>query len=128
MATIRDAKAGLKLGPYHVPEGAWVVVSQYSMQRSERHWKDALAFVQERFIPGTPEAGETNLQGHIPFGDGARSCPGYRLALQEAALTTLRLYQRFTFRLAPGQQPLKVRTTLTMVPVDGVRVTAHRRA
>jgi hypothetical protein len=35
---------------------------------------------------------------------------------------------QYTFRLLPGQQPLKVRTLLTMGPEGGVRVTVHRRS
>lgn len=34
---------------------------------------------------------------------------------------------QFTFRLAPGQLPLKVETRLTMAPARGIRVTVHRR-
>ena len=33
-------------------------VSIYSMHRSERYWRDPLAFKPERFLPGTPEAAE----------------------------------------------------------------------
>ena len=116
---------------------------------------------------------------HLPFGDGARKCIGFRFALMEATLTLVKLYQQvglgttgrgagacrashmphcllpascgaaasapeqamhsqgapalpatlqYTFRLLPGQQPLKVRTLLTMGPEGGVRVTVHRRS
>lgn len=34
---------------------------------------------------------------------------------------------QFTFRLLPGQLPLKVETRLTMAPAHGIRVTVHRR-
>jgi cytochrome P450 len=49
-------------------------------------------------------------------------CIGYRFALQEARLTLAQLYRRFTFELVPGQVPLKVRTGITMSPLDGVNV------
>ena len=34
---------------------------------------------------------------------------------------------QYTFRLTPGQVPLKTKMVLTMGPVDGVHVTVHRR-
>lgn len=34
---------------------------------------------------------------------------------------------QFTFSLAPGQQPLKVETRLTMASAGGIRATVHRR-
>lgn len=34
---------------------------------------------------------------------------------------------QYTFRLRPGQQPLKTKSRLTMSPLDGVWVTVHRR-
>lgn len=34
---------------------------------------------------------------------GSRSCVGVKLAYAEAVIALVRLYQRFTFNLAPGQ-------------------------
>ena len=35
---------------------------------------------------------------------------------------------QYTFRLRPGQQPLRTKSRLTMSPAEGVWVTVHRRA
>lgn len=64
---------------------------------------------------------------YLPFGDGARKCIGLRFAQQEALLALVELYSRYTFRLRPGQQPLRTKSRLTMSPLDGVWVTVHRR-
>jgi cytochrome P450 len=98
-----------------------------------------------------------NPEAYKPFGDGSRKCIGYRwgaalpglrvlrsscvaseagplplamrrFALLEATLAVVKLYQSFTFRLLPGQVPLKVRTVLTLGPADGVQVTVHPRS
>lgn len=68
---------------------------------------------------------------------GSSCHAGCALALQGersrgAPLTAAACYPppslQFTFSLLPGQQPLKVRTTLTMGPAHGVQVTLHRRS
>lgn len=40
-------------------------------------------------------------------------CIGYKFAHQEAMLALVRVFQKFTLRLTPGQVPLKMRTVLT---------------
>ena len=47
-------------------------------------------------------------------------------AVMQIAL--IRLYQGFVLRLLPGQEPLELRTTITMAPAHGVRVTAVPRS
>lgn len=40
------------------------------MHRNPRYWKEPLAFVPERFVPGTPEAAEVRpwLEGGLSWG------------------------------------------------------------
>ena len=40
----------------------------------------------------------------------------------------VRLYQRFTFDLVPGQEPLKLHTTITISPAGGLHVRVVPRA
>ena len=61
-------------------------------------------------------------------GDGARSCVGSRLALLEAKVALIHLFRNLSFRLAPGQVPLKLVNTLTLSPADGVWVYVDRRS
>ena len=70
-------------------------VSIYGLHRSERHWRQPLDFVPERWVAGTPESewGDAK-EAWTPFGDGARKCVAYRFALLEASLALVRLYQQ----------------------------------
>lgn len=34
---------------------------------------------------------------------------------------------QYTFKLLPGQQPLKLKTSLTTGPANGIHVTVHHR-
>ena len=42
---------------------AGLQVPVYSMHRSERNWRDPLAFLPERWLPGTPEVAEVGGRG-----------------------------------------------------------------
>ncbi len=59
---------------------------------------------------------------------GGRSCVGVRFANAEARIALIRLYQNFTLRLLPGQDPLETTTQITMSPKHGVKVTVHARS
>lgn len=116
---MREAKADMQLGPYFVPAGTWMHAFVWDMHRSGEYWgPGAEEYRPERFLQedGAGKYGSA----FMPFGEGARRCPGYRLALQEGVLALLRMYQRFTFELEPGQVPLPVRSMVTMAPTRGV--------
>ena len=53
-------------------------------------WQDPEAFVPERFLEGTAAAAARPAHGWIPFGDGARGCPGAKFGTEEAILTLVR--------------------------------------
>lgn len=64
----------------------------------------------------------------MPFGLGPRNCVGFRFALLEMRIALVRIYQRWTFRLAPQQErPLQLRMGITLSPKHGVWVTPQRR-
>lgn len=51
----------------------------------------------------------------------------FQHVVQEAKITLIRMYQSFTFELEPGQLPLKIHTTITIRPQNGVHVRAIPR-
>jgi cytochrome P450 len=54
-------------------------------------------------------------------------CIGWRFALQEAKITLVVLYQRYTFELSPGQVPLQLQQNLTLAPKGGLWATPVAR-
>ncbi len=54
------------------------------------------------------------LEKMLPYND--------LVALQEAKITLVRLFQQYTFELKPGQEPLELRNTITLSPKKGVIV------
>ncbi len=54
--------------------------------------QDPDAFEPERFLAGTAAAAARPAHGWIPFGDGARGCPGAKFGTEEAVLTLVRMH------------------------------------
>ena len=56
--------------------------------------QDPDVFEPERFLPGTAAAAARPAHGWIPFGEGARACPGAKFGTEEAVLTLVRNAKR----------------------------------
>ncbi|MEW5298011.1 MAG: hypothetical protein WDW38_003697 [Sanguina aurantia] len=112
-----------------IPTGSILMFPTHSFQNSEQYWPRSTEFLPQRFLPeGQEKLGPSTVHATMPFGAGARMCPGYKFAQQEAKISLVRLYQNFTFRLAPGMpRTPKVKTGITTGPADGVPVVVHSR-
>lgn len=81
------------------------------MHRNPLYWKDADAFVPERFIVGTQAADEDEKlrdvhdmplsMTYLPFGRGARSCIGEKFAMTQLLTVTSLFYHQYEVVLAP---------------------------
>lgn len=77
----RQAAEAVQLGGFDVPQGAWVMVSPYSVQRNAAIFPDPARFDPDRFLG---EAERALPKGaYLPFGLGARACIGAQFALME---------------------------------------------
>jgi cytochrome P450 len=63
----------------------------------------------------------------MPFGGGPRICIGAALATTEATLILATLAQRFSPKLAPGQD-IRLQARITLRPLNGMRMILERRA
>jgi cytochrome P450 len=116
--TVRLSKTDMMLGPYHVPKGTRMHSVSWSTHRMPQYWERSLEFLPERWLDDTKGVPSADSKAHLPFGGGARKCPGSRLALQEAQLALLRLYQRFKFDMPRCSSALKLRLDITLTPKE----------
>jgi len=98
----RQAREDFELGPYRLPAGTTVIVSQFITQRDARHFPDPLRFDPERFAP----AGKATFPkfSYFPFGAGYRQCIGESLAWMEGSLVLATITQQWRLQLVPGQK------------------------
>lgn len=88
----RQAIEDLDMGGYHVPRGAWILISPYVVQNDPRNFPNPNTFDPERFSPGRID--EIPPYAYIPFGGGPRVCMGNSLALMEMTLLAATVLQK----------------------------------
>jgi len=124
---IRTLAEDTALGSTVLPRGTNVLVNILAMHHDEALWESPSEFRPERFLKGAPGFKPHHPYAHLPFGAGGRQCIGMRFALEEATIALVRFYQKYTFRLSPGQVPLELGRGATQGPKDGVFGIVHSR-
>lgn len=98
--TVRRVPAGYELGGYALPEDSMLFVCPVAVHRDPAIHADPERFDPDRWLP---EAAEGMSRGaHVPFGMGARQCPGNVFALTQVALQLATLTGRWRLRAEPG--------------------------
>jgi cytochrome P450 len=91
----REVKKNDEVEGVAIPAKATVATSPYLLHRSERYWEHPDEFRPQRFAQGLPK--DLARGAYLPFGLGARRCPGRSFALQALEITLEILEQRFTW-------------------------------
>ncbi len=91
----RVLEKDIVLSGYKVPAG-WIIVAQNGvMGRLPEYFADPLDFKPERWLQETRDLQRKSGYAYMPFGHGARSCIGRRIAEQEIYLAIIKIIQRF---------------------------------
>ena len=119
----RRAVQADEVGGYHVPAGADVMISPYTLHRHAGFWPDPERFDPERF----DQAGAVSEHryAYIPFGAGPRVCVGSHLGMLEATVVAAMVARRFRLRLAPGHE-YKPEANLSLRVHGGLPVLVER--
>ena len=109
----RTATERFEVDGYTVPPGSTVMLSQWAVHRSERHWDEPERFDPDRWTPARSR--ERHRFTHFPFGGGPRHCIGKHLAMLEARLIVATVASRYRLQFR-GDSPLSLLPTLTAHP------------
>jgi cytochrome P450 len=120
----RRALADDNIGGYHIPAGAIVALSPYTLQRHPTFWPEPETFDPERFAP--EQEVRRHRYAYIPFGAGARKCIGDQLALMESIIILPMTLQKFRLQLVPNH-PIEEHALVTLRPKYGIMMTATNR-
>jgi cytochrome P450 len=120
----RTATRDLELGGATVREGQDVIVPQWAVHRSARHYRSPVEFRPERwsgdFLNALPR------YAFFPFGGGPRRCIGETLVQVEDKLLVANIVHAFDFELAhPPQIPVE---GLTLLPGRNPRMCVRLQA
>ncbi|KAM3968316.1 cytochrome P450 CYP12A2-like [Aphomia sociella] len=97
---------------YNIPKGTFVSFSHELMSKIEAYYPKPEEFIPERWLVGKDDPlyyGNAHPFAHNPFGFGARSCIGRRIAELEIETLLVRLIQNF--KIEWFGPPLKIKRT-----------------
>uniref|UniRef100_A0A182TFB9 Cytochrome P450 n=1 Tax=Anopheles melas TaxID=34690 RepID=A0A182TFB9_9DIPT len=114
----------LVLQGYRVPKGILVGMGQLVLQREEGYFTRPSEFMPERWLSGEaasgcPSAKEVHPFIYLPFGFGARSCIGRRLAMMEMEILVSRMVRKYD--IGWNYDELKYRATLVNIPANDLK-------
>ncbi|MGW0247802.1 cytochrome P450 [Nocardia goodfellowii] len=95
------ADGPITLGGSTLPDGAMIVYSPYLIHHSEHYYPAPETFDPDRWFPGRVE--EIDKKAVLPFGIGARHCPGNTFALMTITLCTAALFSNWSPVPEPGR-------------------------
>ena len=119
----RTAAKAMEIGGYHVPAGANLVMSPWSMHRDPRFYNNPAQFDPDRWSPATTQ--HLPRFAYFPFGGGPRLCIGASFAMMEANLLLAAIAQRFQLRMVSGH-PVVPLPSITLRPQHGMRMSMRR--
>ncbi|CAB3256715.1 unnamed protein product [Arctia plantaginis] len=112
--SIRTATKDYNLMGYKIPKGMDIVCSHREMSLMEKHYLRAQEYIPERWTAEKDDPlyyGNTNPLTFAPFGFGARSCIGRRIAELEIETFLTRVIENFKVEWF-GPPPKLVQTSL----------------
>jgi cytochrome P450 len=120
----RTATHVCELAGYRIGPGTNVLISQWAIQRSARHYDEPHAFRPERWT--SEMTARLHKFAYLPFGGGPRSCIGGVFATTEAKLILATIAQRFRVDLADGVE-VRPDAAVTLRPSGGLPMLVRTR-
>lgn len=111
------------LGGHDIPESSLLILSPWLLHRHPAAWPQAESFRPDRFL-----SGEADRTAFIPFGAGLRQCIGKDFAYVEGVLMLSAIAGRYSFDYPDGGGIPVAEPLVTVRPVGGLPLRAHRRA
>lgn len=111
---------------YTMPKGMRVFISVYDIHHHPDIYENPKKFNPNRFSPEESEARPACT--FMPFGDGPRSCLGYRFGLLQIKTALIKLLQNFEFSIsAKTSVPLEYNPArLLLAPNNAVLLNARK--
>jgi cytochrome P450 len=110
-----ETTEAVKLGGMNIPAGTALFLLTRAAWMQESAFANPTQFQPERWLSGA-DALEHNPNTFIPFGSGARFCPGQTLALLEIKAVIVMLCRNFAIAKSPTTQPVEEHFAFTMMP------------
>ncbi|GAB1598701.1 probable cytochrome P450 12e1, mitochondrial [Argonauta hians] len=111
---------------YHIPAGTMVALHHGWTGKQTRYFDNPDSFLPERWLE--KKCPNYHPYSFLPFGFGARSCVGQRIAMQELSLAVIRILQNYEVNFL--DKDLKIEYNLVSKPKDKLKfqfIDRHRK-
>ncbi|XP_067674943.1 probable cytochrome P450 49a1 [Haliotis asinina] len=110
LGSVRIMEKSLHLDGYHIPEGTEVHFGHNILCHSPEYFDSPKTYLPERWLRDDCNSRKKHLQSFIvmPFGFGARNCPGRRFAEQQMFLALITIIQSFEISLKNPDEELSI--------------------
>lgn len=119
----REARVDTSLGPWSIPRGSQVYVSQYLLQRDPRYFDAPNEFRPDRWLDGSCD--DLPRFAYFPFGGGPRICIGNHFAIMELKIVLVTLLQHARFSHRQGYA-VEFVPSVTLRPRNGMPMRIER--
>ncbi|WP_086830213.1 cytochrome P450 [Allokutzneria sp. NRRL B-24872] len=119
---MRRTREDVEIGGVAIPKGTEVAVSQHTLHQNPEFYPDPERFDPDRWEP--ERAARLPRGAYIPFGAGARFCPGHFFAQTEIAVVAATIGARWRLVPVPGKRVYaKVKATMqpNQLPMTAVQ-------
>jgi cytochrome P450 len=116
----REAVEEVELGGYTISKGGWCFMYPWVLQVDPRFFPEPEKFDPERFSPQREKLIPTGA--YVPFGLGAHSCIGQKMAMVTMEQMLPLLVRRMDYHLAPGQGEPEPEPTVSLRPKGDIRL------
>ncbi|MBX9770080.1 MAG: cytochrome P450 [Candidatus Obscuribacterales bacterium] len=120
----REASEDTTIGPYDVPKGTSILISQWVNNKDERWFPNPEKFDPDRWTTEFNE--KLPKYAFFPFGGGPRTCIGNNFALMEAVLLLVIIMKNYHLELDTTHK-VEYQPGVTLKPKTGVKVILHKR-
>ncbi|XP_069433027.1 cytochrome P450 27C1 isoform X1 [Ovis canadensis] len=117
----RVTQEDLIVGGYLIPRGTQLALCHYATSYEDANFPRAKEFRPERWLRQGSLRRVDNF-GSIPFGYGARSCIGRRIAELEIHLLVIQLLQHFEIKTSPWTKTVHAKTHGLLMPGEPIHV------
>lgn len=106
----------IQVGEFIFEEGQAILINSRKGARDERHFQQAEEFNPKRWMENTGKCPVHNPDATIPFGSGARYCPGMNLAMTEIRMVMSMILRNYEFELVTPKEEVYEIMSFTMMP------------
>lgn len=121
----RELLEDREIAGFPMPKGAQLLTGQWVVHRDPRWFPAPELFWPERWLDGL--AARLHRFAYFPFGGGPRICVGNHFAMLEGVLVLATLVQRLEVSPYDSAPPLRLSTSVTLRPTQGVWLDVRRR-